>query len=344
MVDNHPSDKRVQDPRDINDFSVPDRVARGEDLIVQFGESGYSPELLTQLNELCKTSEGKLEIRFYGHHNTEFDCSVLSYIPDVRYLSIETQETSNLHTLSCLHHLCGLALRIYYLENPNILDLVDLANLEELSLDETRISNLDLQYLSSCPKLRSLHIHGHKKNIEVVSLLSQISYLALSGMKQVPLGFVNSLPILRMLNIHTGGRKDILEIDNQNIQVLLITRVLGLSELGDLGRFPKLTRIGIREQKQLDEINFSEANVNVEDIQAWICKSLSAIRGLKYLDHLYSIDIRQTSIDFHSFIQHEFPTSLTEFSFSTGRIRADREIRNILQENGYEDYRLKSYT
>lgn len=327
---------RIADPQSLNPFEIETLVSEGNQVIIQFSKSGWQSELLEELNDLASKLDQNLQIRFYGHYQEIFDASVLRLIPDAKCVSIDClTQAINLETVAVLSNLKEFYIGIYELDDANILSIPSLRNLESLTVGDTRKNNMDLSHLASLTKLRKLGIVGHTRNIEVVAGLSNVTSLFLSKIEnKVPLDFVSRMKNLENIFIILGGRTSIAEINGDKIKDLKITRVRGLDDLGDIGRFPLIESIEVEDQIKLESISFAH-NDRLKRMRIINCKTLDRIHGITELESLEELCISQTAIDYQIFIITEIPKSLKKLTFHTGKRRQDVEIKNDLLGREY---------
>lgn len=166
---------RITDPQEIPLGEIEQKIAEGYRVIVQFSELGTYPEsILTKLNNLAKIYARQFEIRFYGHYFREFDASVLQALPDACCVSIDClRKAHNLETIAALTHLKEFSLGVYELQNPDILAMPIMQQLESLSISETAKAHFDLAPLQHCTQLKQLFNAGHAKNITALAMLTQ---------------------------------------------------------------------------------------------------------------------------------------------------------------------------
>jgi len=228
---------------------------------IQFSEVGQSKRLLKSINALCKIFGSRLPIRFYGHYQNDFDASVLNHLPDVQWLFIDClQNISNSDAIFQLPKLKKLSFGVYNYENPDFLNQLNLQELEQLTIGETKKRNIDLALLAKAEKIHSLSIIGHTKNINEVGHMQSLQDLTLNLIgKKNGLEFASKIAKLNSLKIMLGGRQNINEVSHPLLQELQIIRVRGFNNIGDLSRFPRLQRLHLRcSRTALDYDKLSE--------------------------------------------------------------------------------------
>ena len=80
--------KWITNPITIDKEFITTEVASGKNVIIQFDDTIYTDEILSDLNTLALELDTNLEIRFYGHDKNTFDCATLLKVDNVKSLSI----------------------------------------------------------------------------------------------------------------------------------------------------------------------------------------------------------------------------------------------------------------
>jgi len=329
--------QRIIDPISISKEEINKIISDRKNPIIQFSKDGYSPLLLKDINELCLIYGEKLEIRFYGHYRGKFDAKKLCYLPDVQKLSVDClQHIENHEELGKLQKLKSLSFEVYYFQDKEFLSKLNLKYLNRLVIGDNHKKDIDLVYLSECEVLENLHIVGHTKNINLVGSLPKLKQLSLSSIgKKQSLLFVNEISTLESLRIILGGRESLVEINNENLKKIEITRVRGLEIMGDLSRFPNLSYLHIEDQLKIKEVVFSNPHLSLNYLKLITCKTLNIINGLNQLVNLSNLLIYNTSIEINEVLSTSLPKSLKVFAFYTGKVKKDKEIRVLLDSRGF---------
>jgi hypothetical protein len=292
---------RIDGSEDINPVSIAKHIDAGERVIVQFSKGCYSAQQLTLLNQLAKNHGRSFEIRFYGHYSEVFDASVLQWIPDAQCVSIDClMKASNLEALSKIQTLVELSLGVFDLER--------------------------------------IHTTGHTRHISTICSLPLLRDLSLSSIKKNDdIEFVSSIPTLKTLRLILGGRASIAQLASTQLESLEISRVQGLEDIGDLGRFENLERMLIRDQIRLANIKVGP-NSRLIDMNIVNCKTLETIAGIGELKALSSLQVYKTAIDYEKLVTGSMPSSLKAFAFYTGKSKRDAEIRMDLEKRGFHEH------
>ncbi|MEH0167345.1 hypothetical protein [Roseateles microcysteis] len=317
------------------------RLEGGEGLVVQFDRAIYTSNDLKTIDELSARYGSQLEVRFYGHYNSDFDAKALLEVPSVANLSIDClQSVLNVETLATLTHLERLSIGVHNLAAPTLLKNPNLQTVRSLSLGPTKSNNLDLSYLSGYGQLESLYLSGHTRGIDAISDLAMLKSLALWCIpKRTQFDFIGGVTNLSRLTIGLGGRDSISEVAAPKLQELEIVRVRGLSKLEGLDRFPELTALTVEDQIQLKHLDITPANSRLKHLKLFNCKTLQSVSGLEHLIELNEIRLGLTAVDPAHFLSTSFSSNLKICAFYTGKSREDRRIREALDARGYLEFR-----
>ena len=330
--------KRIQNPKEIDPILIETELKAGKLVIVQFSDKLYTDQILHELNELCLKYDDNFSIRFYGHYKNSFDCNTLLKLPNVKALWLDCLlKADNLNVLTELQNLKRLSLGIYELKETEIFNTKNLQKLEKLIIGETKTKALNLEYLNNYVDLNYLILSGQTKNIEVIGSLTNLKYLGLNSISKVSLDFINKLENLKSLRFVLGGRENLDEIGINSIETLHIVRVRAFNSFRNIANFVKLKRLLIEDQIQLSELQFSEKLTEVEELTLINCKTLNSLTGLKYLKSLNLLKIIKTNISFEEHIKQSFPEKLEKFTFLTGKTKIDKEIKEHILKLGYKE-------
>jgi hypothetical protein len=329
---------RINNPEKIDRLLIDKDLKDGKLVIVQFSDKLYSDKILADLNELCLEYDDNFSVRFYGHYQGSFDCKTLLKLPNIKALWLDCLlKADNLEVLTELKHLRRLSLGVFELKETEIFQANNLKNLKELFIGETRTKDLNLQYLENYKDLNSLIICGHTKNIDIVGKLTDLEYLGLNSISKVKLDFVNKLKRLKSLHFVLGGRENLNEIEENEIENLEIIRVRAFNSFKNISNFKKLKTLLIVDQIQLTELQFDKEISTLTDFKLINCKTFKSLTGLEKLSGLNQLRISKTDINFDEFIKQQFPKSLDILAFYTNKTKIDKEIKERLLKLGYKD-------
>lgn len=151
-------------------------------------------------------------LRAYGPWFKNFDLDFLRHYPFVRHLEIDVLDLAN---LDGLQHV-----------SPE---------LESFGLGETKRKAHSFSFLQRFPRLRTLHLEGHTKDIDVIGALSQLEKLTLRSITLPDLSVLRPLKQLRALEIKLGGTKKLdLLPEIGKLRYLELWMIRGLTDLGPI--------------------------------------------------------------------------------------------------------------
>lgn len=327
--------KLIDNPKSIDKEFIVSELKAGKEVNIQFSEKTYTDKILSDIDHLCKTQDENLCIRFYGHYFDNFDCNTVLKIPNVKCLYVDCSDATNVNALRQLMFLKELCIGIYELEDTEILNSDNFKKLSKLTISETKTKSLNLEYLKEFRNLKSLIISGHKKNLNAVGEIQDLENLTLNAIKKANVLFVNNLKNLKTLRFLLGGRENIFEIEETDIENLEIVRVRGLNDICNISNFKKLRTLQIEDQIQLQTIYFNNIFPDLSDIKILNCKNLKTLAGLKNLPRLNSLVVYNTNIDFEDFMKQELPKQLNTLGFYTTKAKIDKDIKATIESKGF---------
>lgn len=313
-------------------------IADEGQLRIRFDEAGYGPELLAELDQLCRTHGPALTVSFYGHHRTGFDGRSLRHLPHVSSLSVSCHRARHLGEIAALQ-LVHLRLEVFELEDEDLLARMPLDRLTDLAIGQTRRGKFDLRPLAACTALEKLVLEKQTLGFNAIAGLPELRELSLRSIaKGQSLGALCELPRLSRLGIGLGGRESLDEIRSATLDKLSIGGVLGLASLGDLSRFPALRVLIVDGQPKLKEIDLSQAPAGLRVLNLFTCKSLDTLGSLARFRELEDLALAFTALDLEAVLRSALPSSLRSVRLVTGKLTRDRELRALLDERGYREF------
>jgi len=320
---------RIENPASPDEAQIASLLASGADLVVlQFSDSAaYDEKLLGQVDRMCERFGARLNVRFYGHYRSQFDCRSLRYLPSVRSLNVDCLWTDAIH-LEVLDDLSGLeefAFGVSNADAPNLLESKALSRLRKLLLAPTHKNNIDLAPLASYANLEELSIHGHTRHIESIANLPRLQKLCLGEIgKNQSLSFIKLITRLKALTYILGGRLNVDDLAHASLERLELVRVLGLSEI-NLALFPSLERLTIEDQLRLNELDIRPSR-NLQRLSVWNCKNLTRVIGIGAADCLESLRIGRTDVDLNEVLNH-LPVKLKALTLHSYRKAVDDGVQ-----------------
>ena len=293
-----------------------------------------SAPYLERLDALCARWGDQLHVRFYAHYSEVFDGETLKRLPNIHSLSADClSEAKNLAAIAELEHLSKLHLGVFELDDKAILEKMPVNRLRELTLSATNTKALDLAPLASATRLRKLYLDGHHKNIASLTALAGLREFTFNAKKNLDLGFVNGMCGLEALKFNLGGTETIEAIQLPNLKDMAFTMVRGLSELGDMQRFPKLRRLLMHDQQHIERVRFGAANQALEHLWFYNCQKLLEIEGLGECDKLKSLRWMFTNKDPATL---SLPKSLTHLHMLSGKRKEEPQEIAAIEAMGYK--------
>ncbi|TDQ63666.1 hypothetical protein ATL17_1673 [Maritalea mobilis] len=309
--------ERITDPTDAIDAQqIETAFATGHGVTIQFSHDCYTPEQLREIDQLCQQHGSKIEVRFFAHDIEPFDASILSALPNVKWLTLGAmEEVRGIDTIARLPKLEQLSIDISALNDPAFIDSLPLEQLTRLSVAGNQKRNFDLATLARAQNLQDLFIQGHTKNIEIIGDLPNLASLGLSSMpNRQSLDFVNKIQGLKSLLLIIGGRTSIDDVQNETLEELRIIRVRGLDSLGDLARFHALRKLQVEDQLQLKALSLD--GVDLHELTVLNCKNLAEITGLEDQRNLQLFRVGRTGLDLDGLANLSWPETITQLDLN----------------------------
>ena len=327
---------RISNPKSIDESLIQKALDDGtRRIILQFvDEANYSAELLQDVNRMCRSFGSRVNIRFYGHYGSKFDCKWLRHLPDVRSLNLDClTAVANIGELANLPPLEEFAFGVFEADDPGLLRTRCLTGVRRLTLAGSRKSNVDLAPLADYANLEELFINSHATNIQCLGQHRRIKQLSLASMaRKHSLRFVQKMSDLRQLLLILGGRDNASELAHPDLTKLQILRVRGFAEI-DMSHFPKLQQLRIEDQIQLRTLDLKKPS-SLQSLWIFNCKSLSELVGLRQAGHLENLFVNDAPVNPDAILS-ELPPSLKHISlFGYGK-RKGEELKKRIESMGY---------
>jgi hypothetical protein len=327
---------RITDPSSIDERLLSHVLANGaSSVVLQFSrEAAYNASILEDVNRACRTFGAKVNVRFWAHYGSRFDCRYLQHLPEVRSLNLDCLAgISNTDQIAQLHHLEEFAFYVFESDLPDLLKTQSLIGVRKLILAQSRKNNIDLAPLADYKRLEVLFLNAQKRNIETLAHLHAIKKLSLSGIEQKQsLSFVSEMNGLFSLTLLLGGRQDLEELAHAGIKHLEVLRVRGLNAV-DLALFPRVEQIRVEDQLQLQELNL-DRGPNLRWLSIWNCKTFSKLPGMGSAKHVECLFIGKTALNPDEFLC-ELPESLKRLTLTGYGKRKSGELKDRIKALGY---------
>jgi len=186
--------------------------------------------------------EPEIRIVQFGRPLTEEQlaraAALLSDRPDV-WLRVHLPKSRDLAFMRYFSGLKLLDLEIYDLESLDGLDSLRIS-LTAFHFGKNR-KVFALRFLQDFPHLRNLFLGGHRKEIDVLGRLVDLTELGLRGITLPDLTLILPLTHLRGLSMHLGGTSDLRLLPRFSaLEELNLLRITGLSDLSMLAELTAL--------------------------------------------------------------------------------------------------------
>jgi protein phosphatase 1 regulatory subunit 7 len=323
------------DPQSIDlDQAEAEAQAAGPPLRVQFSRSATcTQDIFARLDQCCHRFGTRIEVRFFGFYNEEFDVEILRSLPSVRVLYIDVRRARRLEFLGHLDHLVELQIGVRDGDYPEILREPGIQTVRRLVLLDSRRNNIDLEPLSSFSNLTELTICGHWRHIEVLGHLTNVRRLALNQMsKSVQFSWIRSMKGLRDLTVFLGSRTNLDEISHGNLERLRFDRVRGLERV-DLARFPELAHFHMEDQLRVQSLDLVPLSSSLRSITVWNCKSFERLVGIETMKILESLWIGGTKVQPEELVT-QLPGCVRQATLTGFGKKRDDSIKSQLESLG----------
>ncbi|WP_417279910.1 hypothetical protein [Celeribacter sp.] len=299
-------------------------MSQTQNVTVQFSKPPAADAL--EVVEQC-AKDGALDftLRFYSHFPQEYlNTNILRKTPSVRKIALDYfQVIEGFEALVERPPMTALCLGAYKTCPRELLRQLDGSQMTNLQISGIEKPKMDLAPLSTFHRLTRLSVGKHVDGFKAISDIPNLSYLSVSPNRKGNYATLNTAPALEDLQFLLGGADDFNHVAHERLKKLSVIRVRGLSDLGDLARFPNLTELHVEDQIGLREIKFSELNKSLRKILIHNCKSLELLAGLEHLTHLEGISIVRTALDLDTLERVNFSKTLKILTLWSGRRRED---------------------
>ena len=246
-------------------------------------------------------------LRVYAHYLFECDLSFARLLTNVRHFSADSlMDAKNVEAIAAMTGLESLDIGIFELKDFSVLNLVT-PTLTSLSLSATRSKKPSLAPLSRFSSLQQLYIEGHRKEIEVLSELSELADVTLRSVSTPDVEYLSGLSKLWSLDIKLGGIRDFQGIEGkESIKYLELWQVRELSNIDFVSTLPGLQNLFLQSLPQIQLI--------------------PSLRNLSKLRRVVIENLKGLS-DFTAF---ETAPALEEFVLMDGRKQTPQQLLPVL--------------
>ena len=259
------------------------------------------------VNEHFFAARPDVELRVYGHYSSECDLRFASLLPNVRRFAADCMmRATGLDAIADCRGLESLSLGIFELADFSVLERLS-PGLTTLRLGATRSKGLTLAPLSKFGSLRVLYLEGHRKDIEVLSELSELEDVTLRSITTPDLQYLGRLPKLWSLDIKLGGIRSFAGIEGkESIRYLELWQVRDVRNIDVVGTLPGLQNLFLQSLLHVDSFpGLADSSV----LRRIVVENL---RGLRYFTALETAPV------------------LEEFALLDGRKQTPRQLLPVL--------------
>jgi hypothetical protein len=217
--------------------------------------------------------------------------------PRIIFRVFDRQTTDNLEYLRFFKNHRRFWIDLYLLQDVSgVRHLAD--GLESLFLGATK-ATIDLSFLQRFGEIKELHLEHHRKNIKVLSGLTNLEYLSLRSITLDDLSILLPLHKLLELEIRLGGTKNLdLLGEIGKIRYLHLWKILGLSDISPIGRVATLQNLFLQalpRVTKLPELSFCKLLRRIVLYQMNGISDLEALSRVASLRELAILSMAQLS-------------------------------------------------
>jgi hypothetical protein len=283
-------------------FGDPFRPLEPECKVIQFNQA-LAPDQLQQAGDLI-VNRPDVQLYVYGRAYTNL--SFLRYFGTIRRLHIALNDLDDLTGFS---HLGGL---------------------DELTFGETK-KTFSLRFVETLPRLSSLFLVGHRKDLSCIRVLSELKSLGLSGITLPDLSVLSAVQDLRKLSILLGGTRNLAVLPRlPRLQDLFLMRISKLSDLGVLEGLESLKTLRLDWMRNVTSLPNLARLVQLENVELDTMKGLtdlSPIAAAPALRRLSITAMPQLSAEsLRCFVGHP---RLEELRAYTGKSTVNAQIKRM---------------
>ena len=249
-------------------------------------------------------------LRVYGHRSQGHDLDFLRHYPDVRKISVD----------------------LYNLTDVSALEQFASPELESLAFGRTKSKTHSLAFLRRFRHLKSLYIEGHTKDIDTIGTLNRLEDLTLRSITLPDLSSLKPLKGLLSLDIKLGGTKNLgLLPEIGRLRYLELWLIRGLADVGPIGDIRTLQYLFLQALKNIKEIPPLARLRNLRRVYLETMKGLAdlgPVAEAPALEDIVVVDMPHLQpLDFRAFVGH--PT-LRNARIGLGSFRKNRAVADLL--------------
>ena len=282
-------------------FGDPFRPLEPDCGVIQFSQS-LTPAQLQRAGDLIV---GRPDVELYVYGRASKDLDFLRHFQAVRRLHLALYELEDIAGFS---HLRG--------------------GLEVLTFGETK-KTFSLRFLTDFPRLAKLSLVRHKKDLETIRGLGDLTDLGLSGITLPDLALLLPLTRLRKLSILLGGTTNLALLPRlPALQDLFLMRITKLSDLGVLGMLRNLTTLRLDWMRNVTMLPSFAGLTRLDDVTLDTMRGLADLSPLAAAPALRRLSVstmpQLTAESFRCFLGHP---RLQELWAYTGKSRVNEQVK-----------------
>jgi len=282
-------------------FGDPFRPLEPDCGVIQFSQS-LTPAQLQRAGDLIV---GRPDVELYVYGRASKDLDFLRHFQAVRRLHLALYELEDIAGFS---HLRG--------------------GLEVLTFGETK-KTFSLRFLTDFPRLAKLFLVRHKKDLETIRGLGDLTDLGLSGITLPDLALLLPLTRLRKLSILLGGTTNLALLPRlPALQDLFLMRITKLSDLGVLGVLRNLTTLRLDWMRNVTMLPSFAGLTRLDDVTLDTMRGLADLSPLAAAPALRRLSVstmpQLTAESFRCFLGHP---RLQELWAYTGKSRVNEQVK-----------------
>lgn len=297
------------------------------------------------LNEYLFLKRSDVEFRVYGFNRTVCDLTFLSEMTNLRHFAADLLNGKGIESLTALQRIEGLSVGIFNLDNFDFLERLPKEKVRKLFLGGTKSKRPSLRHLDNFQNLRILHLQSQQKEIEVLSMLSNLEKLTLRSISTRGVSYLNSLHKLWSLEIKLGGIRDLSAlVDMNQIKYLELWRINGLRDIRVISTMRGIQFLFLQDLRNITAIPDLS---NLKDLKRI---HLDNLKGLKDITRLSSAPALEELIHVSaSGMQPEYYEDLfrkgvlKRASVGFGSYKKNRTFRELAAPYGVADYQPTAF-
>jgi len=224
-----------------------------------------------------------------------FNFSFFQYIPSVKNLNIEVINCQNENDIANLTKLEILKFKVFLLESFNFFSSCSF-QIKRLSLGKTKSKKPSLTFLSSFKSLEYFKNVGHKKNIECISKLNNLTELMIQEVPEHDINYLKSLENLVDISFWRGGTKHFKILSEiPTIKMLSLGAINKLNDIRFISEMINLEKLHLRDLPHISEVPDLKKNITLKKITLDSLKGLENIDEIKYVENLEEFNCTVTS-------------------------------------------------